>query len=861
MIRAKRLQCEYLKNPVGLDRRELRLSWIAEGAVRQSAVQLRYQKNEGGWIFGEKQVSEKMHLRFPISTESRDRVLWQIRLRDENGMWGDWSEEAFFEMGFLDGTNWQAKWIMGDYVHSPKPEKRYPTDCFRKIFHIPEEQIIKRARFYVTACGMYEAHLDGERIGDRMFAPGSTAFQKRVHYQVYDVTDLLRKKQNKSEHVLELELADGFYASKTGCFDHAKIFGYEPKLLAQLEIFYVNGSCTVIGSDETFAWCNDGPRTYADLKDGETVDFAKKPSYGGQAKVTEYGGSVCADNNVKVVEKEVFCNPEIFVCPDGNTVLDFKQNLAGYVEFCVTGGKGSVARMVLGEKLDENGNFTISNISLSGDYMKNRFQSLEFVCDGTRHVYKPKFAVMGFRYALLLEWPEKILSENFRAIAVYSDMPVTGYFSCSDEGINRIVQNTLWSMKGNFLDVPTDCPTRERAGWTGDAQLFFETGNFLMDQRAFFEKWMRDVADCQRKDGMVYNINPVNPKGNRLMEWLSVEGGVGWGDAFLMIPYYYWKRYGDDRLIRIHWKAMKRCFSFYEKRIGKRNLFSLFFPKRGKHSKYLCACGRDFGEWTEPADCAPNKMSLLFPHPEEGTAYVAYDAGLMGEMASHLGEKEESVRYLQQSEHVAEAYRYYFLGDGDFKTKRMAKYARPCGLGLVKNELREKLLQNIVKLNREREYAVGTGFLSTAFVLPLLTEAGASEDAYRMLTNPKTGWMKQINEGATSIWENWTSDASLNHYSKGACCQWLFDCVCGIKLDERENHFVIAPHPVPQLTRASFAYDSAYGMVKSSWEKMKNGYHYEIVVPANTCAEVYLPGGKVQQLSAGDYTFEEGETV
>ncbi len=854
MIQAVNLKTEYLQNPVGIDLQNPRLFWQVEGAKKQAAYQIAYRINESERTETDWKYTDEMMGTFIHSLGSRDRVEWSVRLIDENGDTGEWSKCAFFEMGLLETSDWKAKWIMGNYIHQQKKEVRYPADCFLRNFTYNGR--LRNARLYITACGMYEAKLNGTKIGDRVLAPGATAFQKRVHYQVYDITRLIAK-----ENIFTIELADGFYASRTGCFGKAKIYGYEPKVLAQLELTGEDGHVETIITDEHFRWSNDGPTVYADLKDGETIDSRKIPSYQGNAKPTDYHGMICADNNVAVREKEVFVMPEIIHCPDGHTVLNFGQNIAGYVEFSVCGKAGEKVSMICGEKLDENGNFTIANILLKGDYDTERLQREEFICDGTRQIYRPKFAVMGFQYVLLLNWPEEIRRENFKAIAVYSDMEITGDFSCSDEGVNQIVKNTLWSMKGNFLDVPTDCPTRERAGWTGDAQLFFETGNYLMDQSAFFRKWLQDVEDVQKENGMIYNINPANPDGNALIEWFSVEGGVGWGDAFLIIPYYYWKRYGDDFLIRKHWESMKKCFSFYEKRIGKRNLFTLLKPGYGRYSKYLCACGRDFGEWTEPEDCAPSKASLMFPHTEEGTAYIAYDAGLMAEMAEHLQDRKLSEYYQKIHLHLKEAYGHYFLENGNLKTNRMAKYVRPCALGLAEGEVRKNLLEHIVQLNRKRAYKVGTGFLSTPFVMELLTDAGAAGDAYKMLVNPDFGWMKQIREGATTIWENWTDDASLNHYSKGACCNWLFSCVCGIRLNGEKNSIEIAPHLVPQLTHASMRYRSVYGEVYSCWKKEGRKIIYEISIPANCQAQVTLPGKKTCCLEAGDYRFEGGQEV
>lgn len=850
MIQAMALQTEYMDNPMGIDNTSQRLSWKVEGAKKQAGFELRISVNGGEWVSQEKTLTDRMHTMLAVPLASRDIVKWQIRLTDENGETGQWSKEAVFEMGLLQKSDWKAVWIMGNYEHSKDKKVRYSADCFKKEFTI-EKEVIK-ARLYATACGMYEMRFNGKKAGEQVLAPGFTAFQKRAHYQTYDVTKLL----TEGKQVWTIELADGFYASRQGVFGTAKPFGHEPKVCAQLEIRYADGSETVIGTDNSFLWSNDGRIRLADLKDGEVVDYNYIPTYAGRAKGTSYRGIVCASNNVPVKEMERFSNPELIHCPDGKTVLNFGQNLAGYMEVSVQGRKGHKCSMVFGERLNDVGNFSYTNISWEGEYDKSHFQTNDIICDGKRHIYKPKFTVMGFQYVLLQDWPEEICPENFTAIAVYSEMNTTFHFDSSDGGMNQIVKNTFWSVKGNFLDVPTDCPTRERAGWTGDAQLFFNTGNYMMDQRAFFRKWMRDVADCQKENGLVYNINPANPNKPSILEWLSVEGSAGWGDAMIMIPYYYWKRYGDDTLIREFWQPMEKCFSFYKRRMGKRNLLSLFTPKPSKYDKYLCACGRDFGEWTEPDDCAPPKSKMMIPMAEEATAYLAYTANLMRKMAVHLNKKEEEKEYRGIAAGTTKAYNYYFVQGGNINTNRMCKYVRPCGLGLAQGKSREKLLEKIVELNRKRNYRIGTGFLATPFVFEMLSEAGESDDAFRMLMNPELGWMQQINQGATTVWENWTPDASLNHYSKGACCQWIFDCLCGVKLDGRENHFVIEPHTVSQLEKIAFSYDSVYGKIESGWEKTEEGYVFHIVVPANCEAEVRLPGREAQTFGAGTYELQ-----
>lgn len=847
MIHADNLRTEYLVNPVGSDIVRPRVSWTVADAVVQTAYELRICVNGGA-----PQIvsvnSSAMHHDLELELPSRAKVQWQVRLSDEQQAWGPWSEAALFEMGLLRKEDWKGKWIMGDYDHDPNVRVRYPADYFRKHFTV--DRPVQKARLYIAACGIYETSINGKRVGNQVMAPGSTAFQRRVHYQVYDVTDYLQ-----ANNILDITLADGFYASKAGVFGKGKTYGHEPKLLAQLEITYHDGTVQITGTDSTFSWSNNGPIRFADMKDGEIVDFRCAPTYHGNAREADYAGILCCSNNVPVREQERFPAPTVLHCPDGGTVLDFGQNIAGYVQLKVNGGAGHKCTLVFGEKLDENGCFTQSNL-YAKSYTETHFQTIDLICKGETVTYKPKFTVMGFRYVLLADWPEEINPENFTAIAVYSDLREAYEFHCSDPLIERIVQNTLWSVKGNFLDVPTDCPTRERAGWTGDAQLFINTALFLYDCYPFFRKWLRDAADVQHENGMVYNINPSMPGGSRLYEWISMEGSCGWGDALITIPYDIWQFTGDDRLIREFWPNMEKCLQFYLKRLGKRNLCSIFMlPPFGKYGKYISGTGRDFGEWAEPADCAPGKFSLLLPHPEEATAYIARSVNCMAEMAAHLGKKEAAQQYRELFDNIRQAYSHYFLKPEKLRSKRMARFLRPILCGVCDEAQKQMLVDTMVQLNRERNYRIGTGFLSTRAFFEILTEAGFGDDAYKVLTNPEIGWAQQIRLGATTIWENWTDDASLNHYSKGACCHWMFGCLCGIQMGGRENHFVIRPHVIDAIDSISLRFDSIYGTVESGWRYVQGNIEYSVTIPANCTADVILPGADVQTVGPGTYTF------
>lgn len=840
MIKATRLRTNGLINPLGIDNDKYLLTWNVSNAQKQTACEIEFRINDIDPIFVRRE-SDSMRFEFPEKLKDKDTVVWSVRLTDENGVVGEWSETANFEIGI---SSWQAKWICGDYVHSGNKKMRYPADYFKKEFEIVKG--VRKARLYITACGIYRATINGVLVGNFVLAPGSTAFHKRTHYQVYDITELI-----ESRNCLQLTLGDGWYAGSNGCFNHTKYYGFEPKLIAQLEIEEVDGHVTVIGTDHAFDWSNDGQVRFNDLKAGETFDSNCTSSYSGKARETTYEGVLSAGNKNAIVETERF-SAKTIITPNGQTVLDFGQNISGYLSFHATGYKGAKTVLVCGEKLNDDGNFTQCNILMKGDYLDSRFQTIEYISNGEPEEYKTAFTYFGFRYCLLLEGSENV--SDVTAIAISSNNEKTYDFDCSDERVRKIVQNTERSMIGNFVDVPTDCPTREKAGWTGDAQLFFNTGAYMYDVEAFYSKWISDVTDVQKKNGMVYNINPNHPSGNRIMEWIAMEGSCGWGDALISIPYDNWQRYGNDSLIRKYWPHMERCLHFFLKRLGIINAFSLFMlPLFGKHRKYVSGRGRDFGEWTEPKDCAPSKMSLLLPNNEISTAYIARSLRIMCDMAKHIGKEEESMQYGDLFNKVREAYRYYFVNDNLLKTKQMSRLVRPVAFDLCSESEKKRLIDAISALNHKRDYQIGTGFLSTKSFFDVMTENGCGDAAFRVLVNDEAGWVKQINSGATTIWENWTDDASLNHYSKGSCCEWLFGCLCGVRFNSFENHFFIVPHIISALTSIGLAYNSKYGRIISKWEKVNNQVIFRISVPGNCHATVQLPDGRQFFCSSGEH--------
>ena len=825
-MKAAKLCCEYLNNPLGVDFQQPRLMWNCMGGIKQTAYQIITENWDSGKV-----ESASMRAVYPLPLRSRERVNWRVRLWDENDQPGEWSE-AFFEMGLLEKTDWTAGWITGDYT--PNKKERYPADCFRKVFTVKKK--VRRARLYITACGLYEAKLNGEKVVSFCLAPGHTDYRKRVQYQTYDVIGLLKPGENE----LTVQLADGWYRGSCGAWGLTNQYGTETKLLCQLEYEYESGLRETVATDGSWQWSNDGPIRSADNKDGEIVEAYRTPFYRNKAKETSHPVAPTASNNVPVTEHERF-HPAITIAPNGKKLLDFGQNMAGYVSFRVKARVGQRMFWRFGEMLDGDGNLTQKNIQCVGKKKTSPLQQIDYTCGEGWNEYKTTFAVFGFRYAEV-ETDVELLPENVEAIAVYSDMRDTGRFESSNELLNRFVEATKWSTKSNSLDVPTDCPTRERHGWTGDAQIFFETASYLFNYAAFSKKYLRDVYDWQKRDGRLPQIAPYG--GVDFYMW-TLNGSVGWSDIGILLPYRFWKKYGDRQILTEYYDRMKKYAAFMIRRVS---------------SDGVVRKGQSYGEWAEPEDVMPNVWTnTVLPHPEVSTAYTAYVLRCLAEIAEELRKPEDAANFRAVSDKCTAAYQKAFGKDLD--TDRQALLVRPLAFELLDDEQTEYAKMRLIEALEHYGWRLGTGFLSTPLILDVLSEIDL-EAAYRLLENEEMpGWLFMPKAGATTIWESWEGTeaqggiASLNHYSKGAVVEWLFKTMCGIRVDG-ENHFTIAPRPGGHFTFARASYDSIYGTVESGWTKENEKTVFEITVPANCGAAVKI-GGKVFELTAGCHSIKQ----
>ena len=850
-MKAINVKTEYMNNPVGIGAKNPRIMWNCDGGQKQTAYCVDAVVDGKEWSSG-KVESGSMHADFGGALESRSAVRFKIKLWDENGNEGEWSDENTFETGLLEKTDWQAKWISGGYKVDKKT--RYPVDCFKKEFDVKN---VEKARLYITACGLYEARLNGEKCGDFVLAPGAVDYRKRAQYQTYDVTSLLKEGGN----ALTVELGDGWYRGSSGSKDRVNTYGTQTKVIAQLEVLTKDGVKTTICTDETWKWSNDGAIRFADLKDGETVDAGKTPTYSKSAIVVKFDENLTASDNFFVKENERLSPASVIKTPGGKTILDFEQNMSGYIAFSLNAKAGQKIDITLGELIGDGGELTLKNVQCVFKGKPSPIQEIHYTCKDGLNEYKPKFFYGGFRYAQI-DTDVPFEKDDFTAIAVYSAFEETAKFESSNELINKFYKNTLWSLKSNSTDYPSDCPTRERMGWTGDSEVFFNTASYMVNYAPFARKHVRDIFDRQWKSGRLPQIAPYAHE-----DWFMwvMNGSVGWACAGVYIPLYYYEKYGDDRLLKEYYDGMVKYAYFMINRAGKwGGPYAKPIHISCKNRKYFVNCGQSYGEWAEPNDVKSFKWyDFASPHPEESTAYTYFTLKRVLEIADIIGKNDDKrlKKIKEYSDGAKRAYREYVSKPKySLDTDRQAKLVRPLYMGLLDDKQAEFAKQRLIKAMDNYDWRIGTGFLSTPMIMDVLCDIDV-EYAYKLLENEKCpGWLFMPKHGATTVWEAWEGNsskdagiASLNHYSKGALCEWLVRGMCGINV-AGENHFVIAPKVGGKETYAKCEYQSVYGKVKSGWKRENGKTTYKIVIPANTTAKVILPNGE-KTLTAGEYEY------
>ncbi|MFI6818826.1 family 78 glycoside hydrolase catalytic domain [Nonomuraea sp. NPDC050328] len=832
-------RAEHRTDPLGLGESRPRLSWTTatdRPGWRQSAYEI-----EAGTERFTAESAESVLVPWPFAPlTSRQRVQVRVRVRSAEGDWSGWSPPAAFEAGLLHPADWSARFV------SPPADEH----LLRGDFTV--RQAVTAARLHVTALGVYEAELNGVRVGDHVLAPGWTSYHHRLRYQTFDVTGLIRPGPN----TLGAVLADGWYRGRLGFEGGATgIYGDRLALLAQLELTFADGGTRTFGTGPGWR-CAAGPLIAASIYDGETHDARLEvPGWSSPApppdpatwrpvEVVEHDlATLVAPTGPPVRRTGELAPVEVLTSPSGRTVLDFGQNLVGRLRITAEGAAGERVVLRHAEVLEEGEPATrLLRTAAATDVYVLR--------GGGPEVWEPRFTFHGFRYASV-EGPAD--PGLVRAVVCHTDMPRTGRFECSDPLVERLHENAVWSMRGNFLDLPTDCPQRdERLGWTGDLQVFAPTAAFLYDCAGLLESWLADVAAEQAPSGAVPVAVP-NVLGER-----SAFAAAGWGDAIVLVPWTLYRRYGDAGLLERCFPAMCRYVDHVAELAG---------PSR------LWTEGYQFGDWLDPAAPPDRPGAGRTPKEVVATAYLAHSAGVLARAAEVLGRDAERERYQALAAAVGEAFAAaYVRPEGTVLGDSATGYALALTFGLLPEPgQREFAGRRLAEVIAEGGHRIATGFLGTPLVCDALTEAGQVATAYRLLLQRECpSWLYAVTMGGTTIWERWDSlrpdgtvnlgeMTSFNHYALGAVADWLHRCVAGLApAAPGYRRLLIRPRPGGGLTRARAALRTPYGPAEAAWRldgeqagELDGGLEVTAVVPPNTSALVHLPGAEPFEVGSG----------
>ena len=749
-------------------------------------------------------------------------------------------------MKVINGTmpdKWLAKWINPELPHDVN--ERQPASVLRRRFTLDTKN---EAKLFITCHGLYVAEINGMRVGEFVLAPGTGDYNRRLTVQAYDVSSMLRIGENE----IVVTLGDGWYRGHVGIDGLSNYYGSDIALLCQLEM----GGKAILVSDENWEGSQSGPTRLNDLQIGEDYDARMEQISDWHAvSVLDFDyDNLAATQSVPILEQERFPG-RLMKTPNGETIIDFGQNLAGYTELRLTAKAGQRVSLWHGETLDENGNFTQSNYDPVERNKGGIPQRLRYVCKDGLNTWRPSFTIFGFRYAKI-ETEADLSTASFTAVAVYSQMPQTGYFTCGNEDVNRLFLNSLWSMRSNFCDIPTDCPTRERAGWTGDAGAFAPTAVYLADCYPVLRKWLGECRLAQGENGLVQNIAPVNNSGSAYSK--MIQGAAGWGDACIIVPWALYEAYGDTSILEENYDMMCRWLEFCGNRAA-----GATRPQNENNpwKEYLADQGFHFGEWCQPDvdNAAEMQKAITVGVPEVATAYYFRSASLLSIIAGILGKAEDGEKYLKIAENVKKAYRFTCTSNGKIESERQCEYVRPIAFGLLEGDEVQEAADTLDDLVVRNGYHLNTGFLSTPYLCSVLADNGHVETAYKLLLQEDCpGWLYAVKHGATTVWETWdairldgTVHDSFNHYSYGAISGWLFSGVCGIRLSA--GRLTIQPKPHPSLGFASAVWESPYGRIESSWKYEGDRLVLDVSIPDRLESEVIWPDGSSEHLCSGKH--------
>ena len=902
------LACEYNTNPLGIDSTTPRLSWQLQSdrpGARQTAYRVLVASKPKWltpgkanlWDSGKTESDQSVHVAYAgKKLRSRQRVYWTVRVWDQDGKRAT-GKPAWFELGLLERSDWKAKWIGAALTGGPRTG--VPAPYLRRAFGLPAR--VKTARLYITALGFYECSINGKPVSEDVFNPGWTDYNKRVQYRVYDVTSLLRKGDN----AIGVILGDGWAAGYLGTADRQNYVD-RPRLLAQLEITQEDGSTKTIATDRT--WKHQfGPLLENDMLMGEAYDARLEMPGWDTAKFYGKGWlpvDVFKDPGAKWVAThgppvrriaELLPVGDPVNKGDSRHIVDLGQNLVGRVRFKGQAPAGTTVTLRFAEVLEADGSLYTTNLrsARATDYYTFKGKGEE--------VWEPKFTFHGFRYVELAGYPGEVNRDTVTGIVLHSAISQTGDFSCSESIINQLQHNILWGQKGNFVDVPTDCPQRdERLGWTGDIQVFVRTAAFNMDVAGFMTKWLQDVADAQSKEGLV---PPVAPNAAVPLS----DGGPAWSDALIICPWTIYLCYGDRQILEKNYGAMRK-----------------FMRWAVQTSPGLIRCAPEYEGWPGFGDWL--SINAATPRDLIGTAFLAHGVSLMVKIAEVLGKEKAAEKHRRILADVKEAFAQRYLKGGalpatpappsqqrqmmdgadalsrgrlktvdygpvssevfntDLFAPTQTSYVLALHFDLLPERLRPVAVTELVADLERRDMHLSTGFVGAPYLPHVLSSNGRLDVAYALL-HQKTwpSWLFSVTQGATTIWERWDGWTeengfqdpgmnSFNHYAYGSIGAWLYNTVAGIDIDPAQpgyKHTILRPQPGGGLSRARGKLQTPYGELVSEWQVHEGEFEWTVLVPPNTTATAQLPiraagkvdwngkpiTGNIHELAAGEHHF------
>ncbi|MFJ4166908.1 family 78 glycoside hydrolase catalytic domain [Microbacterium sp. NPDC089698] len=844
---------EHRSPALGVGTPRPRISWTLPADVSQQAgYEIEVTSEDGTrWIEQVETTAQTLVPWIGPDLASRDRRSVRVRVFDESGTMSRWSDAAALEAGLFEPSDWTARYITAaDPVDSPV--------VLRSMFNATLPVV--RARLYVAYRGIGEIRLNGVAASDEVLAPGWQSYHHRELYSTIDVTESIQDGWNE----IEVLLGDGWFRGRLGFLQQRALYGDRVEALAQIELDYGHGRRAVFGTGDGWRWA-PGPIQSAGLYDGETYDARAELDdwVDGYADNSEWSPVVVLDGPPERLEAPVgppvrridtVAPVRIFRSPSGRTLVDFGQNVVGWLRLSIEGAAGTMITLRHAEVLEDGelGIRPLRSAAATDRYVLR---------GGGREIWEPRFTYHGFRYVEVEGWPaEGPRLDDLEAVVLHSDMERTGWFSSSHADLNQLHNNVLWSMRGNFVSIPTDCPQRdERLGWTGDISVFAPTATYLYDCIGMLRSWLRDLALEQHADGLVPFFVPDVPFTEDVKDvpGLALSHTAVWGDAAVLVPFALYRASGDLEILETQWISMKRWVDGVARLAGD----SLVWDQ-----------GFQFGDWLDPTAPPDNPAAGATEPALVATAYFANSAKMLAEAANLTGRLDDQQKYAELAAAVAAAFRDRFLTESlRLSSDTQTAYAIALCFDLLETEQqRRTAAQRLVALVRESGHRIATGFVGTALILDALTAADALEDAYSLLLQTECpSWLYPVRMGATTVWERWDSmlpDGSINpgemtsfnHYALGAVADWMHRVIGGLSSDAPGwSRIRISPRPHPSITQAQTSHMTPFGLAAVEWRTSRGALDLEVVVPPGATAVVDLPGIPRRPLGPGRYVVHQ----